>query len=207
MLVLVASTCHMTGAEAYVFCTCPCRRDTEELPFTLLDCSEEATAMMHLKYEKGSAVQAAKFTSKLADSPTTVDCIAVKLAYSGGGFSAVVAMPHGNLDGDDGLGVGEFTSGQVGIIPVGLRRAGACSNLGSVCLQSLRYLCTERPTAHVPPHNSCHVVVRHRTRHSLEKSTGIHFPLLIALQGPPAASLWLAAWITQRRWPPAALAC
>ena len=64
---------------------------------------------MYAHYERSSAVQAAKFRAPLLgpnpNDTNSIDCVAVKLPYKGGTYSAIIAMPDGNLasQGPDGL--------------------------------------------------------------------------------------------------------
>ena len=54
-------------------------------------------AMMYLNHKKGGAVQGAALAAPLPGDAGHVDCVAVKLAYRGGEYAAVVAMPAGEL--------------------------------------------------------------------------------------------------------------
>ena len=66
---------------------------TQNYAFNLLDGTVQDTAMMYTEYDVGSAIKVAKLEGKLEENDKVVDCIAVRLAYLGDQYSAVVAMP------------------------------------------------------------------------------------------------------------------
>jgi serpin B len=70
--------------------------DTAPLSFTMMDGTSMDAAMMYLHLKKGNAVSGARFSAGGGD------CVAVKMAYQGGAYVAVAAMPHGELAPADG---------------------------------------------------------------------------------------------------------
>ena len=73
-----------------------CRNDTEKLPFTLLDGSTQDSPLMYINYEYGTAIQVANVPALLPNN-AQIPCLAVKLMYKTGEYSAVIAMPQGEL--------------------------------------------------------------------------------------------------------------
>ena len=82
------------------------------LPFRLLDGSNMDTSMMYLHLKKGAAVHGAKLTTTLPGTSETIPCVAVKMAYQGGEYSAVAAMPEGELKEDSPGGKLTLENGQ-----------------------------------------------------------------------------------------------
>lgn len=79
--------------------------DTVRLPFHLMTSGSTVDSPhMYIHYKKGKAIQGAKLTASLQDAGKTLDvpCVAVKMAYKGGAYSAVLAMPLGQLDHSSG---------------------------------------------------------------------------------------------------------
>lgn len=69
------------------------KENTQKLPFHRIDGSGAMDVpMMYLKYERGTAVQGTTFDAPFPGVDTN-QCVAVKLAYKGGDYAAVVAMP------------------------------------------------------------------------------------------------------------------
>ena len=77
------------------------KADTAPYPFTLPDGTQMDVPMMYLHLKKGESVKGAWFKApvEVEDSKTkaSVPCIAAKLAYKGGAYSAVLAMPEGPI--------------------------------------------------------------------------------------------------------------
>ena len=79
-------------------------------PFALLNGSLMDTHMMYTRQNSGTFLQAAKFQALITIQNTTADntkgisnnayadCVAVKMAYKGGTYSAIIAIPEGQLD-------------------------------------------------------------------------------------------------------------
>lgn len=70
--------------------------DTAPLSFTMMDGTSMDATMMYLHLKKGNAVSGARFSAGGGD------CVAVKMAYQGGAYYAVAAMPDGELAPADG---------------------------------------------------------------------------------------------------------
>ena len=62
--------------------------DTNMQPFFTMDGSQVNAPLMYLKYDKGPAVSGYEFTTS-----GNIPCVAVRMQYKGGAFSAVFSMP------------------------------------------------------------------------------------------------------------------
>ena len=58
----------------------------------LMDGSKMDVPMMYLSLKKGNAVHGATFHSTMPDG-SSLECVAVKMKYQGGAYSAVISMP------------------------------------------------------------------------------------------------------------------
>ena len=79
----------------------PYRTDTMRMPFNLASGATQDSPMMYLHAKKeGAPVHGAVVPARLsaAAGGAEVPCVAVKMAYQGGAYSAVIAMPHGELE-------------------------------------------------------------------------------------------------------------
>lgn len=70
---------------------------TQPVAFNLLDGTSQDTAMMYMQYNLGPAIKVARLQAPLPENGGNVDCIAARMAYQGDQYSAVIAMPEGNL--------------------------------------------------------------------------------------------------------------
>lgn len=82
--------------------------DTNIQPFYTLDGGHVNAPLMYLKYDKGPALAGYEFTAS-----GNIPCVAVKMQYKGGAFSAVFSMPssdvstHGPLTLESGIQYGK----------------------------------------------------------------------------------------------------
>lgn len=83
-----------------------CRQNTAPLTFHLLDGSYIDVPAMYLHYKEGNAIQGTTLNIKSPHNGKEIPCVAVKMAYKGGDFSAVAAMPNMPLEQGDGTGGG-----------------------------------------------------------------------------------------------------
>ncbi|KAG7667322.1 putative Serpin B10 [Nannochloris sp. 'desiccata'] len=65
------------------------KTDTMPLPFYKLDGTQYDSPFMYLFLKKGESVHATRF-----QTATGTSCVAVRMAYQGGAYSAIVAMPE-----------------------------------------------------------------------------------------------------------------
>ncbi|KAL4529344.1 hypothetical protein Ndes2526A_g04137 [Nannochloris sp. 'desiccata'] len=65
------------------------KTDTMPLPFYKLDGTQYDSPFMYLFLKKGESVHATRFQTS-----TGTSCVAVRMAYQGGAYSAIVAMPE-----------------------------------------------------------------------------------------------------------------
>lgn len=70
---------------------------TQPYAFNLLDGTTQESAMMYMQYNLGPAIKVARLDAPLPENGGDVACIAVRMAYQGDQYSAVIAMPEGNL--------------------------------------------------------------------------------------------------------------
>lgn len=87
-------------------------KGTGPLQFRKLDGSRIDAPMMFLHLKKGTAVQGTNLEATLPGTSNKVPCVAVKMAYQGGTYSAVAAMPVGDLKEDSPGGKLTLESGQ-----------------------------------------------------------------------------------------------
>lgn len=69
------------------------KMDTMRMPFHLRDGSTMDAPHMYTHLKEGTAIQGAKLSAAMGAGQPEVPCIAVKMAYQGGAYSAVLAMP------------------------------------------------------------------------------------------------------------------
>jgi serine protease inhibitor len=69
------------------------KNDTMRLPFYKMDGSQFDSLFMYLFLKKGESVHAAHF-----QTATGTSCVAVRMAYQGGAYSAIVAMPEMEIE-------------------------------------------------------------------------------------------------------------
>lgn len=77
-------------------------------PFNMLNGSQMGTQMMYTHQEYGTALQVAKFQAPVPRDASnsnnneagsnSINCVAVKMAYKAGTYSAVIAIPEGDLE-------------------------------------------------------------------------------------------------------------
>lgn len=110
--------------------------DTQPLDFYFMDNKVQQVPMMYLAHSRGAGIEVAKFTttalSVSGGKNSNVECLAVKMSYKGGQYSAIAAMPVADLQPSQAAGSNselQLASGQKYTAPLAACHSHVVSSL------------------------------------------------------------------------------